>query len=113
MSADENKALVRRYLSTLWDRGETDAAADLLAAAIVRHAPPSTEGEVRGPAAFQQVVGMYRAAYPDLRIDVEAQVAEGDTVVTRWTARGTHRGELMGIAASGKSIAIPGVIIDR
>jgi len=56
---------------------------------------------------------MYRTVFPDLQAPAEGQVAEGDLVVTRWTARGTHRGELLGIPASGKRAAVPGVIIDR
>jgi len=56
---------------------------------------------------------MYRSSYPDLVVPIEDQVAEGDKVVTRWTARGTHRGELMGTAPTGKQIVVPGVLIDR
>jgi len=50
---------------------------------------------------------------PDLRVTVEDQIAEGSLVVTGWAALGTHRGELMGIAPTGRQIAVPGVIVDR
>ena len=56
---------------------------------------------------------MYRTAFPDLQITVEDQVAEGDKVVTRWTARGTHRGELLGVTPSGNRVEISGISIDR
>ena len=48
------------------------------------------------------MVGAYHLAYPDLTYTVEKQVAEGDMVVTRWTAHGTHKGEVMGVFPSGK-----------
>jgi hypothetical protein len=51
---------------------------------------------------------MYRSAFPDLRITFDEQVAEGDRVVTRWTCRGTHKGELMGVAPTGKQVTVTG-----
>ena len=56
---------------------------------------------------------VFRGAFPDTRITIEDQVAEGDRVVTRWTARGTHQGDLMGIPPSGASGEIGGVTINR
>jgi steroid delta-isomerase-like uncharacterized protein len=56
---------------------------------------------------------MYRAAFPDLKITVEDQIAEGDKVVTRWTAEGTHDGDLPGLPASGRSSTVTGIGIDR
>ena len=56
---------------------------------------------------------MYRAAFPDLQMKIEDEVVEGDVVVTRWTARGTHKGELMGVAPSGKQVVVTGIVIAR
>jgi predicted ester cyclase len=56
---------------------------------------------------------MYRIAFPDLELTIEDQVAEGDEVVTRFTARGTHRGELMGIPPTGRKVVVTGISIDR
>jgi predicted ester cyclase len=56
---------------------------------------------------------MNRSAFPDIRITVEDQVAEGDKVATRVTVRGTHRGELEGMPPSGKRIEISAITIDR
>ena len=53
------------------------------------------------------------SAFPDVHVTIEDMVAEGDRVVTRWTARGTHQGELMGIAPTGKTIAVMGISIGR
>lgn len=57
--------------------------------------------------------GMYRSAFPDTKMTIDLQIAEGDKVTTRWTAHGTHKGELMGIPATGKQVTITGVGIDR
>ena len=56
---------------------------------------------------------MYRTAFPDMRITIEDQVAEGDKVVTRWTASGTHQGDLMGIDPTGRRATVTGITIDR
>lgn len=69
--------------------------------------------EVRGPEGMKQFVTMYRTAFPDYACTIADQIAEGDKVVTRWTVRGTQRGELMGIPATGKQVTLPGVVIDR
>ena len=68
---------------------------------------------LRGPDAFQAQCEGYRAAFPDLSMTIEHQVAEGDYVVTRWTARGTHQGELMGIPPTGNSVTTSGISIER
>ncbi len=67
----------------------------------------------RGPEGVKAQAAMYKAAFPDVSMTVEDQVAEGDKVVTRWTAKGTHEGELMGVPATGKSISITGITISR
>jgi steroid delta-isomerase-like uncharacterized protein len=56
---------------------------------------------------------MYRAAFPDLRVEVESQVAEGDLVVTRWASTGTHEGDLPGLPASHNKVTVTGIAIDR
>jgi steroid delta-isomerase-like uncharacterized protein len=56
---------------------------------------------------------MYLAAFPDTRMVIEDQVVKGDEVVTRWTATGTHKGELMGMPPSGKHVRVAGITIDR
>jgi predicted ester cyclase len=56
---------------------------------------------------------MYRSAFPDLHVEIEEQLAEGDLVATRWTATGTHEGDLMGIAPTGNRVTLPGMEIVR
>lgn len=68
---------------------------------------------VRGPYALKRAAAMFRDAFPDLHYTVEDVVAEGDKVVARFTARGTHRGEFLGIAPTGKRIVYTGFDMSR
>ena len=63
--------------------------------------------------AYKQWVGRVSAGLADRQSTIEDQIAEGDMVVTRWTFRGTHTGELMGIAPTGKQVTVTGISIDR
>lgn len=113
MATRENEDLIRRYLAAVWEQGDLAAIDTLCTADFVRHGPPGTEGEIRGRDGFKGLVTMYRTSFPDLQVPIEGQASAGDTVVMRWTARGTPREALMGTPASDKPIAVPGVIIDR
>jgi predicted ester cyclase len=73
----------------------------------------SGDGELRGVDAMKGFVAAYRRAFPDAHTTVEAQIAEGDTVVTRWRARGTHRGQLGPIAATDRPFEMDGITIER
>jgi steroid delta-isomerase-like uncharacterized protein len=112
MSAEQNKTIARRWAEEVWSKGNFGLVDELLAAEYVAHDPVTPE-EVRGPEGFRHYVEAFRNALPDMQLTVEDQVAEGEKVVTRWTARGTHRGEFMGIAPSGKRLEMAGVSIDR
>jgi steroid delta-isomerase-like uncharacterized protein len=112
MSAEENKAVVRRINEEVWNKGDLDVIDELIedeAVITVIGAPEP----VRGPRGFREFVAMYRTAFPDLRLTVEEQVGEGEIVVTRWTATGTHEGDLMGIPATGKQATTAGININR
>lgn len=73
----------------------------------------SEAGEVRGADTIKQEIEWFRNAIPDLTYTVEDQVAEGDKVVSRYTATGTHQGEFFGVAPTGKRIEMSGIQIDR
>jgi steroid delta-isomerase-like uncharacterized protein len=77
----------------------------------ISHSSPP--GAAPGREGVKQYVTLFRTAFPDLRATVDDVIAEGDRVVTRWTSRGTHQGELMGIPASGKRVTFSGITINR
>ena len=112
MSTQENKALARRVLEEMFNKGNLDLADEVFAPDYVDHDPAMPE-DIRGPEGFKEYVSMFRTAFPDIHIEIEDQVAEGDKVVTRWTGTGTHEGDLMGIAPTGNKVTLPGMEIVR
>ncbi len=109
--SEHNKELVRRCIEQAVNTGNLNAADEVLANDYVYREP--TVGEKRGREGFKQLITMYRTAFPDVRLTVEQQIAEGDLVVTRWTARGTHRGELFGAPPTNKQVTVQGILISR
>ena len=112
MQAEENKAVIRRFLKDIFEGGTLDLADELFVADYVLH-DPVVPGEVRGPEGMRQYVSMYRSAYPDTHFTIEDQISEGNKVVTRWTGQGTQRGELMGISPTGNQVTLTGIEFDR
>jgi steroid delta-isomerase-like uncharacterized protein len=111
MSTEDNKALARRVIEEIINEGKLSLADELIASEYVYSSPGSPE--MRGPEGMKQLVQGYRVAFPDVRLSVNEQIAEGDKVLTRWTATGTHEGDFMGIAPTGKRISVDGMILSR
>jgi steroid delta-isomerase-like uncharacterized protein len=112
-SVEENKAIVRRALEDVFNTANPTAVGELYAPDFVNHTPPSLGPEVRGSATVTLFAASWRDAFPDLHVTVEDEWAEGDTVVTRWTARGTHRGTLRGIPPTGKRVVVMALEVSR
>jgi steroid delta-isomerase-like uncharacterized protein len=110
--SEENKAIVRRELEEIFVQGNLDTADEIYATDYVGHDPTNPE-DIRGIEAAKQYASMYRSAFPDLQATVEDQVAEGDKVASRFTFRGTHRGELAGIPPTGNQVEVTGIVISR
>jgi steroid delta-isomerase-like uncharacterized protein len=106
----DHAATMRRAYDLL-NAGDIDGFGDLLADDFVEHEElPGLEPGKEGVKAFFR---MYRAAFPDLRMDPEDVIASGDKVVTRARATGTHQGEFMGMPATGRRIDVQLVDIVR
>ena len=112
MSTEANKAISRRFAAAV-DQGNLDAFDELFVEDYVHHDPSLPPEFQRGRDAYQRLHAMFRAAFPDLRFAIEDEIAEGDKVVSRWTVRGTHRGELLGIPPSGNAVEVTGIQILR
>jgi steroid delta-isomerase-like uncharacterized protein len=108
---DDPKEISRRLTEDPW-QGKLDEVIDLVADDYVGH-NPGVPGPVAGKAGYREFVGTYLAAFPDGKITVDDQIAEGDTVTTRWTAHGTNTGELMGMAATGKEVTVTGITYSK
>jgi steroid delta-isomerase-like uncharacterized protein len=110
--SEQNKAIVRRLFEELWNKGNLSVAEELYAPNYTHH-DPSTPDFGRGPESERKRATLYRTAFPDLQLTIEDIIAEGETVMARWSCRGTHKGDLSGIAPTGKQFTISGVTIAR
>ena len=110
MSTDENKALVKRFFAQGPSQGDLKAADELLADDFTLHVPLPCSPGVQG---MNEVILACRAAFEHLDVTVEDMVADGEMVAARFTARGIHKGNFMGLPATGKSITMTGIEIFR
>ena len=113
MSTESNKAIARRFLEEVFGQGKLAVADEIVAPDHVDHGPGALPGMPPGPEGSKRLVTVYRNAFPDVHFTIDEQIAEGDKVVTRWTGHGTHKGELAGIPATGKSATVTGIGVDR
>jgi predicted ester cyclase len=113
MSTEENKAVVRRFMEGSFGEGKPELVDELLDPDFVRYDPYIEAGEVRGAQTVKENIVWFHNAFPDLSCTIEEQVAEGEKVVSRWTVRGTHRGEFFGVAGTGNRVEFTGIQIDR
>ena len=114
MSTEDNKALVRRFIEEVWNQRNLAIFDELTASNFLFHDPDLPT--VRTYEDFKQWIIESLTAFPDLHLTIEEQIAEGDQVVTRWTSRGTHTGDLvkpMPLPATGKQVTISGTDIAR
>ena len=110
--SEQNKNAVRRLFEEVWNKGYVPVADELFAPTYTHH-DSSTPDVGRGPESEKKRVSLYRNAFPDLRLTIEDLIAEGETVMARWSCRGTHKGDLNGIAPTGKQFTISGISIAR
>ena len=104
------KEIVRRLTEDAWkDRSVID---ELAATDYVGYDPTEPE-PVRGPAGLRTQLEKYVDAFEGAHVTVDEQFAEGDLVATRWTGRGTHTGEIAGVAPTGKEVTVTGITISR
>ena len=107
MSTEENKSIMRRGYEALNQRNFSFFD-EMCTPDFVFH---YASRKIEGPEAFKQFLSMWSNAFPDLHFTVDDIVAEGDMVVVRHTAHGTHQGELMGIPSTGKRVTTTGIVI--
>jgi steroid delta-isomerase-like uncharacterized protein len=108
--SESNKQVSRRF-TELFSTDDGSFADEVLAPDVVFHGLAG--GDLRGIEATKGFIAAYRAAFPDALSSVEDQVAEGDKVVTRWRARGTHAGPLGELPATGRAFDVGGITIER
>jgi steroid delta-isomerase-like uncharacterized protein len=110
--SENNKAVVRRLVEEVWNKGNLSVANECFASSYKHHDPSTPEVE-DGPAGEMKRATLYRTAFPDLRLTIEDLIAEENTVAARWSCRGTHKGVLGDIEPTGKQVSLSGVSIVR
>ena len=111
MSAEENKALVRRYVEEFVDRSNFDLSEEIFALNFVRYdAGPDQVSRVED---LKHFFAMLHSGFPGFQSTIEDLLSEGDKVALRFTFRGIHQGEFMGIAPTGKEVTMSGIEILR
>lgn len=110
--SENNKAIVRRLIEEVWNKGNLSLVDELFTPNYEHHDTSSPDFG-RGPESEKKRVTVYRGAFPDARLTIEDIIAEGETVMARWSCRGTHKGDLSGIAPTGKQVTISGITVSR
>ena len=110
--SEGNKFVIRRSFEEFWNKGNLSLADELFTPNYEHHDTSSPDFG-RGPESEKKRAALYRTAFPDLQLTIEDIIAEGQTVMVRWSCRGTHKGDLSGIAPTGKQFNISGVSVAR
>jgi steroid delta-isomerase-like uncharacterized protein len=110
--SDDNKKIARKLMEEGWNKGRMEVVDELVSTECRFHDPvfPSLTS---GAENFKQHISTCRSAFPDLNFTIEDTIAERNEVVLHWTARGTHRGPFLGMAATEKSATVSGTTICR
>jgi predicted ester cyclase len=111
-SCERNKDVIRRLLAEV-DRGNLDVVDTYYSPGYVDHTPSPIRGLANGRDGVRKAFALFQEAFPDTRHTIEDLVAEGDRVVARISARGTHTGELFGHAPTGRVVTLTAIAIYR
>ena len=113
MTPADNISLMKRWYREVWREGKNETIHELLAADAVVRGQTGPQAEIHGPAEFVRFAEQIRSAFPDTDVVVEDALAMDDKVAVRWSATMTHRGEGVGVPATGKKVTITGMTFAR
>jgi len=113
MAVEENIHLMRRWFRDVWNEARTQTVYDLLAPNAIARGQAGPNEDIHGPEQFVAFVERIRSAFPDIKVTIEDIFGADDKVVVRWSANMTHRGDALGIAATGKPVRFTGITIAR
>ena len=112
--SEENKALMRRWFDEVWDKGNADAIGELATEDVVIHGLNDASGSsISSLAEFRSYHTQLRSAFPDIVVNVDDVIAEGDLVAARCSVQGNHSGELLGLAPTNAAVAFNGMVFIR
>jgi steroid delta-isomerase-like uncharacterized protein len=112
--SDERINLLERWFEEVWNQGRESAIDELASEDIVSHGLVDSQGqEISGREKFHEFWHQFRSAFPDVRIDIDDEMIEGDKVMVRCTAYGTHHGDGLGMAPTRKNVKFCGMVVAR
>jgi len=111
VATQENENVVRRFFEVVFNQGNSAAVNDLVASDFVDHNP--FPGQAPNREGLAQFVNMFHTPLPDLKVEIQDMIAQGDKVAVRWQARATHKGTFLQIPSTGKQVTISGLDIMR
>jgi steroid delta-isomerase-like uncharacterized protein len=111
MSTKKNKAIASRFLIEAFSKKNPAIVDELISTNYVYHGAGGRE--LRGREGVKQEIAVIATAFPDIHMSIEDTIAEGDKVVCRYSVRGTHKGDFLGIAPTGKQFTLSGMVISR
>lgn len=112
MSDERVRAVMVRYYEEIWNQGRLEVCDELIAPDYVNHSAPQP-GLPPGPAGLKQIVAGVRHAFPDLHYTIEDLVLGREKAALRVTMRGTHRGEFLGVAPTGRQVEVQEIQIEH
>ena len=107
----DNAAIIQRFIDEVINRGRYDICDEIVAQDFLELDP--LPGQRQGREGLKEIIAMMRSAFPDIHWVTDESISSGDKVVTRFTWTGTHRGDFLGIPATGRPVTVKGVVIDR
>src|SRR5438046_6611104 len=114
MSTEQHKATASRWFLDIITYGQLAVADEIFAANHIIHDPhPPPGGWPNGPEGMKMIASIFGGGFRDWNITIEDQIAEGDTVASRWAASATHTGPVRGIPPTGKAVRVTGVNVAR
>jgi len=117
MTIDSNKAVLMRHFNEVLNQGQLSVVDEIYTSDYALDAPVRSDGSsqargiTQGTEQLKQRVTLFRTAFPDIHFTMDEVIGEDDTVVVRYTFRGTHRGVFAGVKPGGRSILIMGILI--
>jgi predicted ester cyclase len=111
VTAEENRALIQRFYDEGWNANDLAVYDELVTPDFIDH--QALPGLGPGREGFKQLNAMFRSAFPDVWVNVDGIVTEGDFVACRWTSTGTHKGDLFGIAPTGRAVKVTATVVYR
>jgi predicted ester cyclase len=111
---DANKALFRRWFEEVWNKGRAEAIDEMFAPDGIAHGLSDEPGKtMTGPADFKPFHRVFRGAFPNIEVNIEDAIAEGDMIAVRCSVRGKHTGDHLGIPGSDSPVEFTGMVMAR